>query len=342
MRVPDRQSRLAGRVAACARWAEKAMRPGENARPSSPSSPTISRQTGNGWARLADAYAATRADGRCARCRAQRLGVPDLGATDEQAIWSRYGGSFTRADHDRRADACCSPRRPTTRPASSLPSPRTPGGLRGPDRDAAGRLRRREPIPGGDRQRDQRRRTDDGPRALPPRPQLRQARPVTSPPAPHNFIYRPADPGPLLRDAAPACERRGTGPAMADRLSASPASSTMSSRREPRSATSRSASATITPASPGSGAASRSTGMQPARRTRSRCSTAMRAPAARSRCRPRAIIGLDARRSPPGSSRTRTAISSAPRPIRSCSTANWRWSGSAGPFRRRRRHCRNM
>ena len=30
---------------------------------------------------------------------------PILSATDEQAIWARYGGSFTRADHDRRVDA---------------------------------------------------------------------------------------------------------------------------------------------------------------------------------------------------------------------------------------------
>jgi soluble lytic murein transglycosylase len=29
----------------------------------------------------------------------------DLGDSDEQAIWARYGGSFTRTDHDHRADA---------------------------------------------------------------------------------------------------------------------------------------------------------------------------------------------------------------------------------------------
>ena len=29
----------------------------------------------------------------------------DLGRDDEQAIWARYGGTFTRADHDRRIDA---------------------------------------------------------------------------------------------------------------------------------------------------------------------------------------------------------------------------------------------
>ena len=29
----------------------------------------------------------------------------DLGDSDEQAIWARYGGSFTRTDNDRRADA---------------------------------------------------------------------------------------------------------------------------------------------------------------------------------------------------------------------------------------------
>ena len=29
----------------------------------------------------------------------------DLSATDEQAIWARYGGSFTRGDNDDRVDA---------------------------------------------------------------------------------------------------------------------------------------------------------------------------------------------------------------------------------------------
>ena len=37
---------------------------------------------------------------------------PDLGPTDEQAIWARYGGSFTAADHDRRVDALLFAKKP--------------------------------------------------------------------------------------------------------------------------------------------------------------------------------------------------------------------------------------
>ena len=37
---------------------------------------------------------------------------PDLGPDDEQAIWARYGGSFTAADHDKRADALLFAKKP--------------------------------------------------------------------------------------------------------------------------------------------------------------------------------------------------------------------------------------
>jgi soluble lytic murein transglycosylase len=87
------------------RWAEKAMGPGENA-------PTViafftkdKPQSGNGWARLAEAYAASgRAADALAAAR-EAWASPDLSSDDEQAIWARYGGSFTRADHDRRIDS---------------------------------------------------------------------------------------------------------------------------------------------------------------------------------------------------------------------------------------------
>ena len=36
----------------------------------------------------------------------------DLSADDEQAIWARYGASFTRADHDRRIDALLFDKKP--------------------------------------------------------------------------------------------------------------------------------------------------------------------------------------------------------------------------------------
>jgi soluble lytic murein transglycosylase len=81
------------------------MQPGENA-------PTVvafftaqKPRTGNGWARLADAYAATgrMAEALDAARRAWSSG--DLGTTDEQAIWARYGASFARTDNDNRVDA---------------------------------------------------------------------------------------------------------------------------------------------------------------------------------------------------------------------------------------------
>jgi len=87
------------------RWAERQMQPGEHG-------PTViaffarnKPTSGNGWARLADAYAA---GGRMAEALAaarEAWASPTLSATDEQAIWSRYGSSFMTADHDRRADA---------------------------------------------------------------------------------------------------------------------------------------------------------------------------------------------------------------------------------------------
>jgi soluble lytic murein transglycosylase len=87
------------------RSAEKAMRPGENAitvlafyRSSEP-------QSGNGWARLAEAYAAT---GKTAEALAAARGAwisGDLSQYDEQLIFSRFGSQLTAADHDNRVDA---------------------------------------------------------------------------------------------------------------------------------------------------------------------------------------------------------------------------------------------
>ncbi|HET7606839.1 MAG TPA: lytic transglycosylase domain-containing protein [Sphingomicrobium sp.] len=87
------------------RWAEKAMRPGENAATVIAFFAREKPQTGNGWARLADAYAGS---GRAADALAAARSAwasSDLGSDDEQALWARYGGSFTRADHDRRIDS---------------------------------------------------------------------------------------------------------------------------------------------------------------------------------------------------------------------------------------------
>jgi soluble lytic murein transglycosylase len=87
------------------RWAERAMRPGENAGLVLAFFAQDRPDTGNGFARLADAYASS---GRMSEALEAAKGAwasPDLGTDDEQAIWARYGGSFTAADHDRRVDA---------------------------------------------------------------------------------------------------------------------------------------------------------------------------------------------------------------------------------------------
>ena len=94
-------------------WAEKAMQPGENAATVLAFFATEKPRTGNGWARLADAYAVGRRDGRRRSTPRARPGrSADLSATDEQAIWARYGSSFTRADNDARVDALLFAKKP--------------------------------------------------------------------------------------------------------------------------------------------------------------------------------------------------------------------------------------
>ena len=95
------------------RWAEKAMRSGESA-------PTViaffaraKPQTGNGWARLAEAYSASGRSTEALDAARNAWASADLSDTDEQAIWARYGASFTRADHDRRIDALLFDKQPS-------------------------------------------------------------------------------------------------------------------------------------------------------------------------------------------------------------------------------------
>ena len=86
-------------------WAEKAMRPGENAASVIAFFAHDKPQSGNGWARLVDAYATS---GRAAEALAaarEAWAAADLPSADEQSIWARYGASLTRADNDRRVDA---------------------------------------------------------------------------------------------------------------------------------------------------------------------------------------------------------------------------------------------
>ena len=93
-------------------WAEKAMQPGENAATVVAFFAADKPKTGNGWARLADSYAATgrTAEALDAARHAWRSG--DLSATDEQSIWARYGNSFTRADSDDRIDSLLFAKKP--------------------------------------------------------------------------------------------------------------------------------------------------------------------------------------------------------------------------------------
>jgi soluble lytic murein transglycosylase len=86
-------------------WAEKAMQPGENGATVIAFFARTKPHSGNGWARLADAYAASARMTEALDAARNAWAEPDLGASDEQAIWARYGASLTRADHDRRVDA---------------------------------------------------------------------------------------------------------------------------------------------------------------------------------------------------------------------------------------------
>ena len=86
-------------------WAEQAMKPGENG-------PTViaffaknKPETGNGWARLAEAYSAAGQLPKALDSARQAWASPDLSGSDEQLIWARYGAALTRADHDRRVDS---------------------------------------------------------------------------------------------------------------------------------------------------------------------------------------------------------------------------------------------
>ena len=85
-------------------WAEKAMQPGEDPATVIAFFTMAAPRTGNGWARLADAFSSI---GRSSEALGAARGAwrsPDLGASDEQAIWARYGQSFTRAENDDRVD----------------------------------------------------------------------------------------------------------------------------------------------------------------------------------------------------------------------------------------------
>jgi soluble lytic murein transglycosylase len=95
------------------RWAEAAMQPGENAATLLNFYARKTPQSGNGWARLADAYTQYGRSADALAAARKAWGEADLSATDEQAIYARYGASFTRADHDQRVDALLFAKKPS-------------------------------------------------------------------------------------------------------------------------------------------------------------------------------------------------------------------------------------
>jgi soluble lytic murein transglycosylase len=87
------------------RWAERAMVPGEHALTVLSFFRTELPKTGNGYARLADAYAATGKPTEAAAAARSAWASADLSANDETQIASRYWSSLSAADHDRRVDS---------------------------------------------------------------------------------------------------------------------------------------------------------------------------------------------------------------------------------------------
>ena len=93
------------------RNAERAMQPGEN-----PSWVLMFFQkeqpaTGNGFARLADALAASGRTAEAVQAARRSWASADLNASNESSVYNRFGSYFTAADHDRRADALLFARR---------------------------------------------------------------------------------------------------------------------------------------------------------------------------------------------------------------------------------------
>jgi peptidoglycan lytic transglycosylase len=93
-------------------WAERAMQPGETPATVLAFFAVDKPKSGNGWARLADSYAATRQPAQALDAARQAWRSADLSANDENAIWTRYGASVTRTDNDDRVDALLFAKKP--------------------------------------------------------------------------------------------------------------------------------------------------------------------------------------------------------------------------------------
>lgn len=86
------------------RSAEKSMRPGENPATVVAFFQTAKPFTANGYARLADSYAAQGRAAEAVQAARDAWAASGLTANDEVALYQRFGASFTTADHDRRVD----------------------------------------------------------------------------------------------------------------------------------------------------------------------------------------------------------------------------------------------
>jgi soluble lytic murein transglycosylase len=94
------------------RWAEKAMVPGENALTVIAFFKNELPKSGNGHARLAEAFAATGRPTEAAAAARDAWASPDLSADDEKRIAARFWASLTTTDHDRRVDALLFDKKP--------------------------------------------------------------------------------------------------------------------------------------------------------------------------------------------------------------------------------------
>lgn len=95
------------------RSAEKAMRPGEYA-------PTVlaffrstDPRSGNGWARFAEALAASGRPTEALSAARSALSSGDLSSADEAGLLSRFAGQLTTIDYDHRVDALLFDKKPT-------------------------------------------------------------------------------------------------------------------------------------------------------------------------------------------------------------------------------------
>ena len=95
------------------RAAERAMQPGENPATVIAFFQTSKPATANGYARLAEALASQGRQAEALQAARDAWAASGLSAADEIALYQRFGGSFTSADHDRRIDRLLIDRDPT-------------------------------------------------------------------------------------------------------------------------------------------------------------------------------------------------------------------------------------